>query len=178
MKETRQKGLLRLLSLALVGGVVATSLAQAPKPGAKNEPAAAKGSTPAKGNEGIVQVESRGTVLGTGSRIEAELKAQGFVVATRTNLVEPKVYQVKGGGVRLIVFRSKGDTEALKADPLRALSLPNEILVYEDAQGKVFIAYEDPQHTSRGPRAQSPEAKTLAEKLTAVVQAVTTKGSK
>jgi uncharacterized protein (DUF302 family) len=38
-------------------------------------------------------------------------------------------------------------TPAMQDDPLAGLFLPMKVLVYEDAQGQVWLAYEDPEET-------------------------------
>ena len=49
------------------------------------------------------------------------------------------------GASQLLVFGNpKVGTPAIQDDPVSGLFLPMKVLVYEDATGKVMIAYEEP----------------------------------
>nr|WP_231125846.1 DUF302 domain-containing protein [Roseovarius gahaiensis] len=47
----------------------------------------------------------------------------------------------------LIFGNPKLGTTAMQDNPLAGLYLPLKVLVYEDAQGQVWLAYEDPEES-------------------------------
>jgi uncharacterized protein (DUF302 family) len=107
---------------------------------------------------GYVTIPSRHSVAETAERLESLLKAHNVVVfaridfsgdATRAGLtLRPE---------QLIVFGNpKAGTPLMVASPEAGLDLPLKALIWEDADGKTWIAYNEPRYVlSRHGLAQS-----------------------
>lgn len=96
--------------------------------------------------EGLVQVPSSHSVAQTMDALEAAVSAAGIGVAAR---VDHSAGAAKVGldlrPEQVLIFGNpKIGTPAMQADPLAGLFLPLRVLVYEDAAGKVWLAYQDP----------------------------------
>lgn len=96
--------------------------------------------------EGLVQVPSSHSVAQTMDALEAAVSAAGIGVAAR---VDHTAGAAKVGldlrPEQVLIFGNpKIGTPAMQADPLAGLFLPLRVLVYEDAAGKVWLAYQDP----------------------------------
>lgn len=94
----------------------------------------------------FVQVESRKPVAATMDALEAAVTAAGLGVAAR---IDHAGAAAKAGlelrPEEVLVFGNpKVGTPAMQADPRAGLFLPLRVVVYEDAGGKVWLAYEDP----------------------------------
>jgi uncharacterized protein (DUF302 family) len=100
-------------------------------------------------------------------RIESLLKARGILVfaridfsadAARAGLTMPPE--------QLLIFGNpKAGTPLMLAAPIAGLDLPLKALVWEDADGRAWIAYNDPQYVVR----RHALAPTLSANLAAVV---------
>lgn len=97
-------------------------------------------------DDDIVKVKASGDVATTMDALEAAVTGAGATVFARVD---------HGGGAakvgmelapaQLLVFGNpKLGTPALQDDILAGLYLPLRVLVYEDAEGQVWLAYEDP----------------------------------
>lgn len=100
----------------------------------------------------IVTVESAKPVAATMDALEAAVKAAGLGVVAR---VDHAGAAAKAGldlrPEELLVFDNpKVGTQAMQADPRAGLFLPLRVVVYEDAAGKVWLAYEDPAAMLKG----------------------------
>lgn len=101
---------------------------------------------------GIVEVESRQSVSATMDALEAAVTEAGLGVAAR---IDHAGAAAKAGldlrPEQVLVFGNpKVGTPAMQADPRAGLFLPLRVLVYEDAAGKVWLAYEDPAAMMEG----------------------------
>jgi uncharacterized protein (DUF302 family) len=105
----------------------------------------------AGGDQGIVRIPSHYDVSGTIARLESLLRQRSFVVfahidfcadAARAGLVmRPE---------QLLIFGNpKGGTPLMVENPQVGIDLPLKALVWEDADGKTWIAYNDPQYIVR-----------------------------
>ena len=103
------------------------------------------------GEPGIVRIDSHHAVAQTVERLEALLKERGIQIfahfdftadAARTDLtMRPE---------QLLIFGSpKAGTPLMQAQPTVGLDLPLKALIWEDADGHVTIAYNDPQYVLR-----------------------------
>jgi len=101
---------------------------------------------PAAASAEIVRVASAHPVADTMDALEQAVKAAGLGVVARIDHagaaadagLELKPEQL------LIFGNPKVGTPAMQADPLAGLFLPLRVVVYEDADGKAWLAYQDP----------------------------------
>ncbi len=82
----------------------------------------------------------------TMDRLEAEVKAKGLTVFARVDHAGGAA--AVGLSLRpteLLIFgNARGGTPLMQANQVAGIDLPLKALVYEDASGKVWLAYEDP----------------------------------
>ena len=94
----------------------------------------------------IVKVKANGDVASTMDALEAAVKGAGARVFARIDHAggaEKAGLELAPSQV-LIFGNPKLGTPAMQADPLAGLFLPMKVLVYEDADGQVWVTYEDP----------------------------------
>lgn len=95
----------------------------------------------------VTKVEASTDVTATMDALEAAVGKAGATVFARID---------HAGGAReagleladsqLLIFGNpKLGTPAMQGEPQAGLFLPLKVLVYEDAEGKVWLAYEDPE---------------------------------
>src|SRR5271156_2033922 len=97
---------------------------------------------------GIVRIASAHSVAETVSKLEAMLQAKGvklFAVVDHSG--EAEKAGLKMPPTKLLIFGNpKAGTPVMLAAPSAALDLPLKILVAEDAQGKVWLSWNDPAY--------------------------------
>ncbi|TCP43277.1 DUF302 domain-containing protein [Rhodovulum marinum] len=109
--------------------------------------AMAAGPTAASGD--IVRIKSAATVSATADALESVVAKAGATVFARID---------HGAGAasvgmempdsQLVIFGNpRLGTPAMQDDPLAGLFLPLKVLVYADARGQTWIAYEEPGET-------------------------------
>jgi uncharacterized protein (DUF302 family) len=96
--------------------------------------------------QGLTTIASSLGTKQTMDRLEAEVKAKGLTVFARVDH--------SGGAAavgmplrptELLVFgNARGGTPLMQANQAVGIDLPLKALVYEDAAGKVWLAYDDP----------------------------------
>ncbi|MCK0138139.1 DUF302 domain-containing protein [Aliiroseovarius sp. F47248L] len=94
----------------------------------------------------IVKVPASGTVPDTMDALEAAVGNAGATVFARVDHAGGAAsVDMELGASQLLVFGNpKLGTPAMQDDPLAGLMLPLRVLVYEDADGAVWLAYEAP----------------------------------
>ena len=97
---------------------------------------------------GIITRPSPYTVPETLDRLEAVLRAKNVTIFTR---VDHSGEAEKAGlhmpSTQLLIFGSpKGGTPVMLAAPLSAIDLPIKALAWQDADGKVWLSWNDPQY--------------------------------
>jgi uncharacterized protein (DUF302 family) len=97
---------------------------------------------------GIVDLPSAHSVDDTVERLTALLRSKGIALFA---LVDHGDEAAKVGlempPTKLVVFGNpKAGTPLMLAAPSTAIDLPLKILVREDAQGRVWISYNDPEY--------------------------------
>lgn len=97
---------------------------------------------------GIITHPSPYSVSETLDRLEALLHAKNIKVFTR---VDHSGEAEKAGlhmpPTQLLIFGNpKGGTPIMLAAPLSAIDLPLKTLAWQDAEGKVWLSYNDPQY--------------------------------
>ncbi len=97
---------------------------------------------------GIITHPSPYSVPETLDRLESILHAKNIKVFTR---VDHSGEAAKAGlpmpPTQLLIFGNpKGGTPIMLAAPLSAIDLPLKALAWQDAEGKVWLSYNDPQY--------------------------------
>jgi uncharacterized protein (DUF302 family) len=98
--------------------------------------------------EGIVDIPSNHSVDQTVERLKKILEAKGITLFA---LVDHSGEAAKAGmhmppTKLLIVGNPRAGTPVMLAAPRSALDLPLKILIWEDAQGKVWASYNSPEY--------------------------------
>ncbi len=114
---------------------------------------------------GLITIQSRNSVKVTADRLEARLKAGGITLFAR---VDHGAGAVSAGmplrPTELLIFGNpKAGTPLMQANQTVGIDLPLKVLVWEDASGTVWIAYNDPtwiaqRHQLGGRAAEAVEA--------------------
>lgn|ERR1700690_1326395 len=97
---------------------------------------------------GIIDIPSPYSVPETLARLQTILKEKGVTVFA---LVDHSGEAAKAGlemhPTQLLIFGNpKGGTPVMVAAPTSAIDLPLKALAWQDAQGKVWLSYNDPQY--------------------------------
>lgn len=97
-------------------------------------------------DDDIVKVQSVHDVPTTMDRLEAAVTEAGAAVAARIDHAgaAQSVEMTLAPSQVLIFGNPKLGTPAMQDDPLAALYLPLKVLVYQDADGQTWLAYEAP----------------------------------
>jgi uncharacterized protein (DUF302 family) len=97
---------------------------------------------------GIEKVSSPRAFAETVARFEALLKERGLTLFANIDFsgdAEKAGLQMRP--TQLLIFGNpKGGTPVMVAAPSSALDLPLNVLIFQDAQGKVWISYNTPQY--------------------------------
>lgn len=128
---------------------------------------------------GLTTVPSNFSAKETMDRLEAEIKSVGMTVFAR---IDHAAGATSAGlplrSTELLIFgNAKGGTPLMQADQAIGIDLPLKALVYQDASGKVWLAYNDPswlasRHGLGG--SVAPNVAAMAAALKAVVAKATT----
>jgi uncharacterized protein (DUF302 family) len=97
---------------------------------------------------GLVHVASSRSVQETLKKLQATLEARGLkVFALIDHSGEAEKAGLKMRPTQLLIFGSpKGGTPVMVAAPTLAIDLPLKALVWEDADGKVWVTYNSPDY--------------------------------
>ena len=101
---------------------------------------------PAAAEGDIIKVKSSGNVTHTMDALEAAVTGAGATVFARVDHAggAAKVGQELAPEQLLIFGNPKLGTPAMQDDPLAGLYLPLKVLVYQDGENQVWLAYENP----------------------------------
>jgi uncharacterized protein (DUF302 family) len=104
--------------------------------------------TPAVASKGIVDKASNHTVDQTVDRVKNILQSKGVMLfAVIDHSGEAEKVGMKMRPTKLLIFGNpKAGTPLMLAAPSIAIDLPLKILVWEDAQGKVWVSYNSPEY--------------------------------
>lgn len=99
-------------------------------------------------NNGIVSKPSKHSVEQTVEALENILKSKGVAVfALIDHSGEAEKVGLKMRPTKLLIFGNpKAGTPLMLASPSSAIDLPLKLLVWEDAQGKVWVSYNSPEY--------------------------------
>jgi uncharacterized protein (DUF302 family) len=97
---------------------------------------------------GMVHLSSPHSVSETFKRLESLVAARGLPILAR---IDHSGDAAKAGlkmpPTELLIFgNAKAGTPVMIASPTAALDLPLKALVWEDAEGKVWLSYNDPEY--------------------------------
>ncbi len=99
-------------------------------------------------DNGIVNVPSKHSVDQTVASLKEILQAKGvnlFALVDHSGEAEKVGLQMRP--TKLVIFGSpKAGTPLMQAAPSIAIDLPLKILVWEDAEGKVWVSYNSPAY--------------------------------
>jgi uncharacterized protein (DUF302 family) len=124
--------------------------------------------------DGLTTIPSTHPVKATIDRLEAGVKAKGMTVFARID--HAKGARDVGLDLRpteLLIFgNARAGTPLMQAQPTSGVDLPLKALAWEDAAGKVWLAYNDPDWIAarHGVAAGGPVTKAMAEALAAVTK--------
>lgn len=102
----------------------------------------------AQSGNGIVDKPSNHSVDATVEKLKGILQAKGVTLfALVDHSGESEKAGMKMRPTKLLIFGNpKAGTPLMLAAPSSAIDLPLKILVWENAQGKVWVSYNSPQY--------------------------------
>ena len=117
--------------------------------------------------DGLVRIASALPAKETADRLEQEIRSRGLTVFARIDhAAGAKAAGLALRPTELVIFgNAKGGTPLMQAAPEMGIDLPLKALVYQDADGKVWLAYNDPHWLA--------ERHHLADSLQPVIGALT-----
>ena len=107
--------------------------------------------TPLMAADGVIDVQSAFGVEETASRLESILNEKGMTIFTRVNHSEGAASA--GIDLRptvLVIFGNpKVGSPLMQCQQSVAIDLPQKALVWEDAESRVWISYNDPRYLQK-----------------------------
>ncbi|MAA63686.1 MAG: hypothetical protein CL581_02755 [Alteromonadaceae bacterium] len=96
---------------------------------------------------GLVTVKSQHSVKETADKLETVLNQKGMTVFTRVNHTEgAKKAGLDLRPTELVIFGNpKVGTPLMQCEQSVAIDLPQKALIWEDADGQVWLGYNDPE---------------------------------
>lgn len=103
---------------------------------------------PSLSGNGMVHLSSPYSAAETIRRLEALLQAQGLTIFCRIDHSgEAEKAGLQMPPAQVIIFGSpKGGTPVMIAAPSVAIDLPLKALIWEDADGRVWVSYNSPEY--------------------------------
>lgn len=101
--------------------------------------------------EGMITVKSNHSAEATADKLESILKEKGMTVMSRIN----HTAGAKNAGLELlptevVIFGNpKVGTPLMQCSRSVAIDLPQKALIWEDKEGDVWLAYNDPEYLKR-----------------------------
>ena len=97
-------------------------------------------------SDGVTMLQSGFDAKETMDRLEAEVKAKGLTVFARVDhAAGAAAVGMQLRPTELLIFgNARGGTPLMQADQAAGIDLPLKALVYQDAAGEVWLAYNDP----------------------------------
>lgn len=101
--------------------------------------------------DGVVDVQSSFTVKVTADRMESLLKEKGMTVFNRIDHAQgARQVGIELRDTELIIFGNpKVGSPLMKCMQSVAMDLPQKVLIWKDAQSKVWISYNDPRYVEK-----------------------------
>ena len=96
-----------------------------------------------------MRVAASGDVASTMDALQSAVEGAGATVFARVDHAGgAETVGLELADSQLLIFGNpKLGTPAMQDNPLAGLFLPLKVLVYDDAQGNVWLAYEDPEES-------------------------------
>ena len=106
---------------------------------------------PAVSDAGVARIASAHSVPDTVARLEVLLRDRGLLIFARIDFSgDAERAGLNMRPEQMLVFGNpKAGTPLMQADPVAGLDLPLKALVFEDAAGKTWIAWNDPDYIIR-----------------------------
>ena len=103
---------------------------------------------PVEAADGVVNVPSAFNVKETGDRMERVLKEKGMTIFKRIKHSEgASKVGIELRDTELIIFGNpKVGSPLMKCQQSVAIDLPQKALIWQDAQGQVWLSYNDPHY--------------------------------
>ena len=121
---------------------------------------------------GIVDVACQRPVAATVDRLESLLKSKGLTVFARID--QAGAAAAVGLAMRPMVLLIFGDPKAgtplMEQHPSLAIDLPLKALVWESAEGKVWLSYNSPEYLQKRHGLETPPFGALGNLLRAATQ--------
>src|SRR5580658_322819 len=129
--------------------------------------------------EGLITIPSAFDPGQTVDRLVAEVEARGMTVFARIDhsAGASEVGLTLRATVVLIVGNAKGGTPLMQAAQTIGIDLPLKVLVHQDADGSVFLSYNDPRWLARRHEIET-ELAANVEAMAAALDAITLKASR
>jgi uncharacterized protein (DUF302 family) len=104
-----------------------------------------------KTGQGIISKASKYSVPETLDRVDALLQSKGIKIFVRVDHSgEAEKVGLKMAPTQLLIFGNpKGGTPIMLAAPTAAIDLPLKALAWQDADGKVWLSYNDPEYIKK-----------------------------
>ena len=101
--------------------------------------------------DGLIDIPSNHSVDETVEKLKGILQAKGVTLFALVNHSgEAAKIGMKMRPTKLFIFGNpKGGTPVMLAAPSIAIDLPLKILIWEDAQGKVWVTYNSPAYLQK-----------------------------
>jgi uncharacterized protein (DUF302 family) len=114
--------------------------------------------------EGIISRASNHSVPETLDRVEGLLRAKGIKIFARVDHGgEAAAVGLNMPPTQLLIFGNpEVGTPVMLAAPSAAIDLPLKALAWQDAEGKVWLSYNDPEYIARRYGLTSEQVKALA----------------
>jgi len=129
--------ILIIVAISVLLVIVFSSLSFAPSADVKGE-----------AGQGMVKTKSHHSVKQTSDRLESLIKEKGLTLFIRINHAEnAKKIGMDLRATELLIFGNpKIGTPLMNCQQNVAIDLPQKALIWEDEEGQVWIAYNDPQY--------------------------------
>jgi uncharacterized protein (DUF302 family) len=113
---------------------------------------------------GVLRIASSHSVAETMARLEALLRERGVLIFARIDFSgDAGRAGLAMRPEQMLIFGSpKAGTPLMQAEPTAGLDLPVKALVFEDATGRTWVAWNDPQYIVRRHGLPAPLAANLA----------------
>ena len=127
---------------------------------------------------GLTTVPSKFGPKDTASRLEAEIRARGMTVFARIDhAAGPAQAGLTLRPTELLIFGSaKGGTPLMQANQTVGIDLPLKALVWEDADGKTRLSYNDPSWVATR-HGLGPDTRGTIDLLATLLRAVVTQAT-
>jgi len=124
--------------------------------------------------DGLITIPSSFGAEETADRLESEITARGMTVFARVDHAAgaTQVGMTLRPTELLIFGNAKGGTPLMQSDQAVGIDLPLKALIWEDADGKTWLSYNDPKWIAQR-HGLGADAERVIDALTAALKAVT-----